>query len=583
MTVVTQPFPTFHDASGNPLEAGFIYIGQAGFEARSMPKASFFDAAMTIPTGTASGAAIRTMGGFPVRNSSPAVFFVAGNYSITVTDRNGVVQYSSLNSSTSSVPLTVDVSNFGAVGNGSTSDHAAFVSALASTTGPVFVPWTPNYYVLTSLSESDRRRLYGPGEVRVGGVKTFISDTPWVRDTDGHVRVFNHAWQPSKWATVEGSLYNGAVAVDMTRTGGFGSYGMFMANLTVTDATPAGEFDVASAAFVTSQNLTNGSGFAGWWAAIGPSAALGHVFTGGSVIGGEINYGNRWGSQGLTVEAVNTRNHVGLKIVPDVGPSKDGPAFEPVTSITIASPGVITRNAHGYYNGLRLRIYARTGTLPGGLTEGAQYFVVNATTNTFQLSATFGGAAINTTGTFAAGVAVLPSYPGDFGLVIGRSIWWHQTWTGMVINSDTVVPGGVSMRVRGGSSVAQGPGNAYVLDGFFTTGINTSLGTFVNDNALFLGAGQNLRWAGDARMNSTAGALGITTGNADSDGALYANNFGVAAFVWDGTGGAARIKFYDAVAPVAKQTVTGSKGGNAALADLITKLAATGIITDATT
>lgn len=45
----------------------------------------------------------------------------------------------------------------------------------------------------------------------------------------------------------------------------------------------------------------------------------------------------------------------------------------------------------------------------------------------------------------------------------------------------------------------------------------------------------------------------------------------------DGTG----LGFF-ATAPVAKQNITGSRGGNAALADLLTKLAATGLITDGT-
>lgn len=40
---------------------------------------------------------------------------------------------------------------------------------------------------------------------------------------------------------------------------------------------------------------------------------------------------------------------------------------------------------------------------------------------------------------------------------------------------------------------------------------------------------------------------------------------------------------FNNVAPVAKPTVTGSRGGNAALASLLTALAATGILTDSTT
>ena len=94
---VLAPFPTFFDAAGLALENGYIYIGAAGFEARSTPKASFFDVALTIPTGTASGAAIRTKGGFPINQSgAPAMFYVDGDFSISICDRNGVLLYSAL-------------------------------------------------------------------------------------------------------------------------------------------------------------------------------------------------------------------------------------------------------------------------------------------------------------------------------------------------------------------------------------------------------------------------------------------------------------------------------------------------------
>lgn len=95
---VLSPFPTFFDVDGSPLEGGLIYVGQPGFEARSTPKASFFDANLTIATGTASGAAIRTKGGFPINNSNaPTMFYVDGDFSISVCDRNGVLLYSALN------------------------------------------------------------------------------------------------------------------------------------------------------------------------------------------------------------------------------------------------------------------------------------------------------------------------------------------------------------------------------------------------------------------------------------------------------------------------------------------------------
>ena len=95
---VLSPYAVFLDAAGVPLENGFIYIGTAGFEARTTPKASFWDAALTIPTGTASGAAVRTKAGLPVNTSNaPAMFYADGDYSISVCDKNGVLLYSALN------------------------------------------------------------------------------------------------------------------------------------------------------------------------------------------------------------------------------------------------------------------------------------------------------------------------------------------------------------------------------------------------------------------------------------------------------------------------------------------------------
>ncbi len=64
-------------------------------------------------------------------------------------------------------------------------------------------------------------------------------------------------------------------------------------------------------------------------------------------------------------------------------------------TITIASPGVVTKTAHGYVNGDPIK-FTTSGTLPTGLTAGTKYYVVNKATDTFQVSATLAGSAINT-------------------------------------------------------------------------------------------------------------------------------------------------------------------------------------------
>ncbi|MGH6843115.1 MAG: phage tail baseplate protein, partial [Methylocella sp.] len=87
---------------------------------------------------------------------------------------------------------------------------------------------------------------------------------------------------------------------------------------------------------------------------------------------------------------------------PDTGISSasiavaDGGDSSTVT-ITIGSPGVVTWTAHGLSNGQAVR-FTTTGALPTGLAASTVYFVVSAATNTFQVAASPGGAAINTSG-----------------------------------------------------------------------------------------------------------------------------------------------------------------------------------------
>jgi hypothetical protein len=58
----------------------------------------------------------------------------------------------------------------------------------------------------------------------------------------------------------------------------------------------------------------------------------------------------------------------------------------------------ITSAAHGLVNGNSVVVWASIGAvLPTPLAEDTEYFVVGAATDTFQLSATLGGAAINLT------------------------------------------------------------------------------------------------------------------------------------------------------------------------------------------
>lgn len=64
-------------------------------------------------------------------------------------------------------------------------------------------------------------------------------------------------------------------------------------------------------------------------------------------------------------------------------------------STATATTDVIAEAAHGLVNGDRVRVEVLTGST--GLTDGASYYVVSATTNDFKVSLTVGGAAVDIT------------------------------------------------------------------------------------------------------------------------------------------------------------------------------------------
>ena len=81
---------------------------------------------------------------------------------------------------------------------------------------------------------------------------------------------------------------------------------------------------------------------------------------------------------------------------------------------TITSPG------HGLANGDRVQVFnTLADTIPAGLVEGTFYFVVGATADTFQVSTTLGGAAVDVTaGNELAWQKVTPDVYGSQGTVV---------------------------------------------------------------------------------------------------------------------------------------------------------------------
>lgn len=70
-----------------------------------------------------------------------------------------------------------------------------------------------------------------------------------------------------------------------------------------------------------------------------------------------------------------------------------------IFTVTLATPAVFSKTAHGLVAGNQITLFT-TGLLPTGLAMNTNYFVISAglTSGAFELSATSGGSAINTSG-----------------------------------------------------------------------------------------------------------------------------------------------------------------------------------------
>jgi hypothetical protein len=165
-----QPtYPIFTDSDGQPLEAGYVWIGQANLDPQVNPINVYWDTALTIP----ATQPIRTLAGYPSRNGTPARLYVNSDYSIRVMNRNGSTVYSApaaterfsgavisgsidaadvnfIQSYTGSVTRTVlskerdmvSVKDFGAVGDGVADDTAAIQLAIdqVGSSSAIFFP-----------------------------------------------------------------------------------------------------------------------------------------------------------------------------------------------------------------------------------------------------------------------------------------------------------------------------------------------------------------------------------------------------------------------------------------------------------
>lgn len=83
MIATDIPYRTIPDLDGRPLDAGYVYFGSRDENPETTPVTVYWDAAGTQP----AAQPIRTSNGFMVRNGTPALVYVASDYSMTVRNR----------------------------------------------------------------------------------------------------------------------------------------------------------------------------------------------------------------------------------------------------------------------------------------------------------------------------------------------------------------------------------------------------------------------------------------------------------------------------------------------------------------
>jgi hypothetical protein len=313
--------------------------------------------------------------------------------------------------------------------------------------------------------------------------------------------------------------------------------------------------------------------------------------------------------------------------------STNRPKTSAVT-ITIASPGVVSWTAHGLPEGT-LVTFSTTGALPTGLAANTSYYVVNPNANDFQLANTRGGTAINTSGsqsgTHRAGAALdnaywyyvraggvdlssgVPAWSSGIHLRVAAPIRTPETSAGTVIinfyaeqnqgciqagNSTIMIGGTIPVPVKGSVSWQRNVSGFLTLPKLNVTDFMSSIAQNIQLGPQYDApvSDTDVRWhttdtnitmqwqSWSALAPRTEYTLTINKNNGVVSTARVAHYFKVtgSSYNWEILLGAGTVGFFGSFG-AGRQTVTGSRGGNAALADLLTKLANLGIITDGTT
>lgn len=168
------------------------------------------------------------------------------------------------------------------------------------------------------------------------------------------------------------------------------------------------------------------------------------------------------------------------------------PVFDPIgvaatVTMTIASPCVVTHTGHGRYEAEPV-VFTTTGALATGLTAGTVYYIKSPTTNTYNVAATPGGTAIDTSGTQS----------GTHTATIGKHTLYKHG--GLALAAGDIIGAGHEVTIR----FRQNPARYELLDAGFLSSSGGALAGVLN---LKTGTAISI----SASLSGTTAALNLTT------------------------------------------------------------------------
>jgi len=599
-----NPYGVYNDLQGRPLNNGKVYIGLPNQDPKGYPAQVYWDAAMTIP----AAQPLRTVGGYVARNGTPARVYVNGNYSLQVTTSTDVqvfyVQdYFLVGSSQVVTPpqLTPVFDSIAALRANANPNIISKACSVTSYYGGNAValqqpPFQGNYFIKTSdTTSADNGSTI---IVDAAGNRWYLSKTPSLSSTQfgaDPTGIADCATAFSRIANYLSTFSSTATPPKIVFPAGTYSYSA-SPNWAIKNAVY--EFELGTVLSFTGSgiavNFDGGSSGAG---------VYGVKFLGFPTI-----KGNASASVGLFTQAIQhskfeavirdvttyclwtkfcVSNEYGIKVSP-----LGAPAFSPIPATGLyldkRGNGELTSNCTFYtpiiegVSGYGIALQsAIQNTFIGGTSEsngGGITISANSLNNTF----------INTDLEFNATIDI--NCVGQYNNFIGVLSSTTSTFAGLsnVITSglfNTIVSSGTDnefIKVRYASNAG----------GFTDSGVGTIKRAVRNvtsntlDPELISNPFKLLFIDGAVGGNTIIASDDQLIGGSNADASFYHYGSGKVRF-WAGGANVleiapSKLGFYGNNS-IAKPTVTGAKGGNAALASLLSQLAALGLITDSST